>query len=181
VDTGERNLGTDRLVATGGFVLVLALYLPYFFLPVMDYNGPILGLEGFIFCVVFPPMWPIVLGHVALWFGSICLLLRRWSPAWIAAIVALLVRFQSWRFMLEGGFPGQYMKLLSMIALLGTGLLGANWLRPSMRKPNQSPRTGAEKRADAAEAEVARLRAELDRVRTAKTGDGETGIQERPS
>jgi hypothetical protein len=131
MNSPERTHGTERLVAIGGFLLVLASYVPYFFLPVMDYRGPILGLEGFIFCVVFPPMWPVVLGHLALWFGCVCLLLRRWRAACIAATVALVVSFQSWGFMLDGGFPGQYMKFTSMIALLATGLIGATCLRPA--------------------------------------------------
>ena len=131
MDSPERTQGTGGLVAIGGFLLVLALYVPYFFLPVMDYQGPILGLEGFLFCVVFAPMWLIVLGHLALWVGSVCLILRRWRAAWIAGAVALVVSFQSWGFMLEGRFSGQYVKFASMMALLGAGLLGGIWLRPA--------------------------------------------------
>jgi hypothetical protein len=137
-----------------GFLVVLALYVPYFFLPVMDYRGPILGLEGFLYCVVVPMGWPIVLGHLALWFGAICLLLRRWRAAWIAGALALVVSIQSWQLML-GGYRGQYMKLVSMIALLGTGLVGATYLGPASeaRKPKvqdggTEPGTTADRRRD---------------------------------
>src|SRR6516162_1780301 len=92
----QASFPADRLVSIGGFFLAVALYLPYFFLPVADFNGPILGWEGFILSVMFPPMWPIALGHFALWVGAICLLLRRWRSAWIAGVAAIVISFESW-------------------------------------------------------------------------------------
>lgn len=142
MNSAERTSGGDGLVATAGLLVVLALYIPYFFLPVMEYRGPILGWEGFLLCVVSPLGWWVVLGHLALWFGAVCLLLRRWRAAWIAGAVALVVSFSSWEYMLEGGYPGQYMKCASMITLLGTGLVGAIWLRPASWHRKAEARTG---------------------------------------
>ena len=48
-----------------------------------------------------------------------------------------------------------------------------------LKKPKQSTLAEAERRAEVAEAEVARLRAELDHGPTGQTQGGETGIQKR--
>jgi hypothetical protein len=61
------------------------------------------------------------------------------------------------------------------VVLFVTGLV------TSLRKRTHIAVRDAETRAAVAESEVAWLRAELDRVRTAQTTEGETGIQERRS
>ena len=93
----------------------------------MYYQKPILGAEGFLFCLVFAPMWLIVLGHFSQWFGAGALLCQHWRVATKAAVVALLVSFQSWAMMFEGDFPSQYFKLASMVALLASAFYGDLW------------------------------------------------------
>lgn len=129
-----------RPYAFGSFVLVMALYVPYFFLPVMAFDGHrIMGWEGLLFCVVFPPFWPIVLGHLSLWFGSGALLLGHWRAAWIGGVVAIISSFQSWLFLLDEPYSGLYIKLASMIVLVAAGLIGAIRLRAT-RSPQEPVR-----------------------------------------
>jgi hypothetical protein len=137
-------MGTSKRTANGwlfgfgSFVVVVALYVPYFFLPVMTWDHSISGKEGFITSFLLPIFWPIALGHLALWFGSVCLLFQRWRAAGIAGIGALVISFESWFFLL-GGFPGQYMKLASMITLVAAGFIGAAVFRPASMAKTTNP------------------------------------------
>lgn len=118
------TLTADHLFAVRGFLLVLALYVPYFFLPVLEYEGPVLGAHSVLVCFLVPAFWPIALGHMALWFGALSLLRCRWQTAKVAALVALVASYESWIYMFLAWVPGQYMKLASMLVLGGVAWVG---------------------------------------------------------
>src|SRR5262245_3387545 len=115
--------------AVGAVVLVLALYLPYFILPVVILTGawsePAPGWDIFLTSIIFPPLWPSLVGHVALWVGLACLAKRRWRAAAILGLVALTFSLAP-LFFLDGSYlVGFYAKLTSMVALTGSAVVGA--------------------------------------------------------
>jgi hypothetical protein len=118
---------TDRAFAVCAHLLVWALYIPYFFLPVFEYNGAVLGWEALVFCLLMPMFWPVIAGQVALWVGAVFLLWQRWRTAAVLGILALA--FSLYMFTQVGNaFSGVYMKLASMAVLTGAGIVGA-WRR----------------------------------------------------
>jgi hypothetical protein len=113
--------------AGGAMVLVLALYLPYFILPVHIVTGaesvPSPGWDIFLASIIFPPLWPSLAGHVALWVGLACLVQRRWQAAAALGVVAFAFSLVP-RLFFDGSYLiGFYAKLSSMVAL--TGVVGA--------------------------------------------------------
>lgn len=112
------------------FLIVLALYIPYFFLPVFHaegywFSGTAYGWQAFIVCLRVPVLWPVIVGHVAIWVGSVALLRGRWDLSWKMGVLAFWASFWSWIILvlqLSGGQTegtwGLWAKLLCITTLV---------------------------------------------------------------
>jgi hypothetical protein len=106
-------------------LVLIALYLPYFFLPVTQYDGRIvLGWEGFL--TSFLLLWPIALGHLLLWVGWACLATRYFRSAAVLGVAALIISLACLAlFPLDGPNTGIYLKLACMAVLAVAGVVGS--------------------------------------------------------
>lgn len=112
------NSSRGKPFAIGAFVTVWCLYLPYFFLPVYQWDSRLIyGYEGIFmaFLLVVPG-----LSHLCLWIGVVFLLRRSWTAGFICGLSALVPRL-----LFLWPFPGIYCMLASIILLLILSSIGA--------------------------------------------------------
>lgn len=117
--TRHRETVPSRTFAWVAFCVVVALYLPYFFLPVFYLDGPVSGAQALWTCLaMLPQLWIVLASHCCLWLGAGMLLARRWRLALWAGGFALALSLGIWVLLIFPLYAGLAFKLLSMLALV---------------------------------------------------------------
>jgi hypothetical protein len=109
-------------------ILVIALYIPYFFLPVTSYPHEKDVILGWEFFLNFSQFWPITLGHVLLWAGWAYLATRHFLSAAVFGGSALILSLACivWWVPLPSPNTAIYVKLACMAVLVIAGI-GGYW------------------------------------------------------
>ena len=99
-----------RLVRPG------VLYVPFFFLPVGGPGLYLTGLEILPTCFVITILWPVAIGHLLFWGGSVLLAMGLWRRAAIAGFLAVAVSVVM-AVLFWPVYVGMYFALLAMTVL----------------------------------------------------------------